>query len=197
MAPETWVQSRVESYQKLKKWYLMPLCLTLSIIRYRSRVKWSNPRKEVAPSPTPWCSSYRKGSLQVTLDQHHQLLLITTTNYVTALVWFGLVRFYGISTIVGYLKPNLFCTYILEIWFLNTTSTCKQLQSQQPDTKLSVCSLYIPPHDPINEKELLNNLIKQLSKSFILMGDFNSHNFIIWRSKTLNKRDQTLEKNHQ
>ena len=45
-----------ESYQRLKKWYLMPPCLTLSIIRYGSRVKWSNPGKGVAPSPTPWCS---------------------------------------------------------------------------------------------------------------------------------------------
>ena len=39
MARETWVQSQVESYQRLKKWYLMPPCLTLSIIRYGSRVK--------------------------------------------------------------------------------------------------------------------------------------------------------------
>ena len=39
----------------------MPPCLTLSIIRYESRVKWSNPGKGVAPSPTPWCSSYGKG----------------------------------------------------------------------------------------------------------------------------------------
>ena len=53
---ETWVRSQVESYQRLKKWYLMPPCLTLSIIRYGSRVKWSNPGKGVAPSPTPWCS---------------------------------------------------------------------------------------------------------------------------------------------
>ena len=28
-----------------------------------SRVKWSNPGKRVAPSPTPQCSSYCKGSL--------------------------------------------------------------------------------------------------------------------------------------
>ena len=67
MARETWVQSQVESYQRLKKWYLMPPCLTLSVIRYGSRVKWSNPGKEVAPS-------YRKGSLWVTLDYGHQLL---------------------------------------------------------------------------------------------------------------------------
>ena len=42
-----------ESYQRLKKWYLIPPCLTLSIISYGSRVKWSIPGKEVAPSPTP------------------------------------------------------------------------------------------------------------------------------------------------
>ena len=65
MARETWVQSQVESYQRLKKWYLMPPCLTF---RYGSRVKWSNPWKRVAPSSTPWCSSYRKGSLRVTLN---------------------------------------------------------------------------------------------------------------------------------
>ena len=48
--------------------YLSNKSLTLSIIRYGSRVKWSNPGNGVAPSPTPWCSSYRKGSLRVTLD---------------------------------------------------------------------------------------------------------------------------------
>ena len=53
---------------KKKKWYFVPPCLTLSIIKYGSRVKWSNPGKGVAPFPTPWCSSYRKGSLWVTLD---------------------------------------------------------------------------------------------------------------------------------
>ena len=46
----TGVQYQVESYQRLKKWYLIPPCLTLSIIRYVSRVKWSNPVKGVAPS---------------------------------------------------------------------------------------------------------------------------------------------------
>ena len=38
----------------------MPPCLTLSIIRYGSSVKWSNPGKGVAPSPTPWCSKLSK-----------------------------------------------------------------------------------------------------------------------------------------
>ena len=38
MVQETGVQSLVESYQILKKWYLMPPCLTLSITRYGTRV---------------------------------------------------------------------------------------------------------------------------------------------------------------
>ena len=38
----------------------MPTCLTLSIIRYGSRVKRSNPGKGVVPSPTPWCSKLSK-----------------------------------------------------------------------------------------------------------------------------------------
>ena len=69
MVWETGVQYQVESYQRPKKWYLMLPYLTLSIIWYRSRVKWSNPGKGVAPSPTPRCCSYWKGSLQVTLDE--------------------------------------------------------------------------------------------------------------------------------
>ena len=68
MAQETRVQSQLESYQRLKKWYLMPPCLTLSIIRLGWRVKWSHPGKGVTLFPIPWCSSYRKGSLQVTLN---------------------------------------------------------------------------------------------------------------------------------
>ena len=39
----------------------------------RIKVKWVNPVKGVAPSPTPWCSSYRKGSPPVTLDYGRQL----------------------------------------------------------------------------------------------------------------------------
>ena len=35
----------------------------LNTQHYKIRIKWSNPGKEVTPSPTPECSSY-----QVTLD---------------------------------------------------------------------------------------------------------------------------------
>ena len=70
---EAGVQSPVESFQRLKKWYLVPPCLTLSIIRLGSRMKLSNPGNGVVPSPTPRCSSYWKGSLRVTLDYCRQL----------------------------------------------------------------------------------------------------------------------------
>ena len=63
MDRETGVQSQVESYQRLKKWYLIPLCLTLSIIRYVSRVKWSNPRKGVAPPLHLGVVAIEKGAL--------------------------------------------------------------------------------------------------------------------------------------
>ena len=45
----------------------------LNTQQYKVSVKRSNPGKVVAPSPTPRCSSYRKGSLQVTLDYGRQL----------------------------------------------------------------------------------------------------------------------------
>ena len=44
---------------------MIPPCLTLSNIRHATRVKWSNPGKGVAPSPTPRCCSFWKGSQQV------------------------------------------------------------------------------------------------------------------------------------
>ena len=73
---ETWVQSQVTSYQRLLKWYLIPPCLTLSNIRYVSRVKWSNSGKGVAPSLTSRCSSYWKENLLVALNNGRQLYLL-------------------------------------------------------------------------------------------------------------------------
>ena len=61
---------------KTQKLYLMPPYLTLNIIKCGSRVKWSNPRKGVAPSPTPRCRSYRKESPQLTLYNGGQLYLL-------------------------------------------------------------------------------------------------------------------------
>ena len=85
----------------------MPPCLTLSIIRYGSRVKWSNPGKGVAPFPTPWCSSYRKGSLRVTLDYGRQLyLLISLANQrVVCIIFLSRPAIYSFSF---FIRPLLF-----------------------------------------------------------------------------------------
>ena len=42
----------------------------LNTQQYKVRIKGKvgNPEKGVAPSPSPWCSRYRKGGLLVTLD---------------------------------------------------------------------------------------------------------------------------------
>ena len=56
----TILNAHTKKVWKLIIWilYSMQPCLTLSIIRYGSRIKWSNPRKGVAPFLTLQCSSY-------------------------------------------------------------------------------------------------------------------------------------------
>ena len=78
MVRETWVQTQVASYQrlKIKNMVLDTSFLTLSNIRYVSRIKWSNPGKGVVLSPTSQSSIYWKGSLLVALDYSRQLYFI-------------------------------------------------------------------------------------------------------------------------
>ena len=76
-----WDQVSVASYQNLKKWYLISPCLTLSIIRYISRVEWSN-QGGVAPSPTSRCSSICKGSIGL------QSPILLTYRHLHILIWF-------------------------------------------------------------------------------------------------------------
>ena len=97
-------------HTKDKKWYLMPPCLTLSIIRYGSRVKLSNPGKGVAPSSTPWCSSYRKGSLRVTLDYGRQLYLLFTIYVSDSIFGFFVPHF----SLLGFLLVYEGCKGITE-----------------------------------------------------------------------------------
>ena len=54
---------------------------------------------------------------------------------------------------------------------------------------INICSLYIPPHDAINENEL--NILQQLLTPFILLGNFNSHT--IWGCRSTNQKGKTLE----
>ena len=55
---------------------MIPTCLTLSNIRYVSRLKWSNSGKGVASSPTLRCSSFWKKSLLAAIDYGRQFYLL-------------------------------------------------------------------------------------------------------------------------
>lgn len=56
---------------------------------------------------------------------------------------------------------------------------------------ITICSIYLPPHEPINNTEL-KNLIKQLPSPFILLGDFNSHS-TLWGCKETNTKGIKIE----
>ena len=92
-------------------------CLTLSIIRYGSRVKWSNPGNGFAPSSTPQCSSYWKGSLQVTLGYGCQLYLLTytgcsrNTSHILNLLVCSVSKLWQVIMVA----PPSYC---LTIWFI-------------------------------------------------------------------------------
>ena len=58
---------------KTQKMVLDASLLNTQHYKIRIKGKWSNPGKGEAPSPTPWCSRYRKGSLRVTLNYGCQL----------------------------------------------------------------------------------------------------------------------------
>ena len=80
-------------------------CLTPSTISCIPRIMWSNLGKGIAPSPTPWCSSYWKGSFRVSLDYGHQRYY-KVTNLLPHRVWVnvGIMATEGCSLH----SPNLF-----------------------------------------------------------------------------------------
>ena len=89
MVWETGDHFKVEPYQRLEKWYLMPLSLTLSIIRWGSRVKWSDTENGVAPYPTSWCSSYWTGAFRFPLTKvaNFTYLLVYIYIYIYIYIW--------------------------------------------------------------------------------------------------------------
>ena len=87
----------------------------LNIQHYKEQI---NPGKGVVPSPTPWCSSYGKGSLQVTLDYGCQLYF--TYLYLIILIILKLISFisemfnFYIDNVVGKPIINKCLFYILK-----------------------------------------------------------------------------------
>ena len=59
----------------------------LNTQHYKIWIKWRNPGKGVVLFPTPWCSSYQKGSLRVTLDYGRQLYFLYIYIYYFDKLW--------------------------------------------------------------------------------------------------------------
>ena len=143
MVRETWVQSRVESYPRLKKWYLMPPSLTLSIIRYGSRIRWSNPGEGVVPSPTPWCISYRKGAFRSPLTT---VANFTTYNsYLLILDADAYIYVYIITMlVVFYFRLISFCYLPDDCCFVTKLHEIQALQSKFQGIKyINLISIYL------------------------------------------------------
>lgn len=58
--------------------------------------------------------------------------------------------------------------------------------------QITICNVYLPNSKPLS-LEKLSDLIKQLPKPFIILGDFNSHN-PLWGSKKSDNRGKIIEK---
>ena len=73
--PGDWGSIPGQVIPKTQKMVLDAALLNTQHYKVCIKCKWSNPGNGVAPYPTILCSNYRKGSLQVTLDQGCQLYL--------------------------------------------------------------------------------------------------------------------------
>ena len=82
----------------------------LNTQHYKVRIKGKIEQswEGVAPSPTPWCSNYRKGSLRVTLDYGRQLYLLTYQFY----CWFH----YNQTLLVFILTLNIYIYIYIYIY---------------------------------------------------------------------------------
>ena len=69
---------------KTQKMVLDASLLNTQHYKVRIKGKVEQSREGVEPSPTPWCSSYRKRSLRVTLDYGRQLLCKNIPNFTFA-----------------------------------------------------------------------------------------------------------------
>ena len=93
MVQLTGVQSQIESYQRHKKWYLIPSFLTLSNIRWGSRVEWCDPGNDVAPSLAPRGvvvierGAFATYSLENWNKVKSDVLLWTFINWLVSFVW--------------------------------------------------------------------------------------------------------------
>jgi len=56
---------------------------------------------------------------------------------------------------------------------------------------ITICTVYLPPKDPVTQKAL-SDLIEQLPAPFIILGDFNGHS-PLWGNSDCNQRGELVE----
>lgn len=85
-----------------------------------------------------------------------------------------------------YVKSNIIAKELK----INTSLECSAVLIKHDET-FTICNIYLPNQTTI---ELLDvqNIINQLPKPYIILGDFNAHN-IIWGSNTTDQRGKTIE----
>ena len=113
--------------------------LTLSIIRYVSRVNLRNPGKGVVPSPTLWSCSYWKGYLPVALDYGHQLyichcflsLALCSTNFHFLLVIYICVCVYEGGLQSSYDDVISAADYFFDQWNASTAMPVEEVGGPQ------------------------------------------------------------------
>ena len=76
---------------KTQKMVLDASLLNTQHYKVRIKGKVEQSREGVAPSPTHWCSSYRKGSLRVTLDYGRQLTYFNITIIISFFIFIQII----------------------------------------------------------------------------------------------------------
>ena len=56
---------------------------------------------------------------------------------------------------------------------------------------ITICNIYLPPNEALNQNDL-DNLLQQLPSPYIIMGDFNAHSSL-WGNQNTNFRGQIIE----
>ena len=93
---------------KTQKMVLDASLLNTQHYKVRIKGKVEQSREGVAPSPTHWCSSYRKGSLRVTLEYGRTLYLLFTLVGVMGMIDYNLIIFTNPSAREGYDTRSIF-----------------------------------------------------------------------------------------
>ena len=116
---------------KTQKMVLDASLLNTQHYKVRIKGKVGQSREGVAPSPTPWCSSYRKGSLRVTLDYGRQLFLKLLVLYLGGwlVVWCWLVVEWLVAGWLVDFDGRLVGGDLLVSWMVLLVGSSKNIQS--------------------------------------------------------------------